>query len=258
MYYYIYDSFLEENKEYAKLLSKIETQVNNIGLTGERTRITSIKKIDQLVLEAADKGYDPIIIVGRDHTFSAAASALAKADKKTRLAFVPTEKNSIIAGLLGVNQENAIITLSRRLVKRVPLACANGHYFLANVLCNVTPEEKRGWWQRFVKKVVSTPFEPELVLDETFSIKAKATDVVIHPGFSINRLKIKLNLQHQKSKTQKSFMEKSIFWPNKVRINCKEPVPVTIDGRKISRTPLEVKLTSNAVNLIVGPQRRFP
>ncbi len=264
MYYYIYDSFLEEKKEHAHLLARVETQINNLGLSGERARVTSLKKIDQLVLEAAQKKYDPIVIVGRDQSFSAAASCLASHKQKTALAFVPIDKQSMLARMLGVTPDNAITILSRRIIKKVPLAKANGHYFLSRVHCRAhaqsNPQTKGlDWLQKIFKKPKPTFFTPRLIIDDDCVIKSRVSSLDIVPGFSINKLKVKLNLSSRRKswRAPTDITEQSIFWPTRADIRADQSLPVWIDGRQVSRTPLNVSLTKQEINLLVGPQRHF-
>lgn len=264
MYFYIYDSLVEENKEYAHLVARMETQINNLGLGGERAKVTSLKTIEQLVLEAAQKKCEPIVIVGRDRSFSEAASCLARHGKNITLAFVPLRKKSAIGNLLGVTRDNAITILSRRTIKKVMLARANGHYFLSRVSCRAEHSRQTTvgalFKKLFQKKVVSF-FVPRILIDDDCVIQSKINSLDVFPGFSINKLEIKLSRTTERrswiSRKNRDHREQSIFWPRRALINCQKPLPVWIDGRQISRTPLKVSLTTKQINLIVGPQRRF-
>ena len=58
MYYYVYDERALA-KESQRTLTKIETQINNLGLSGERGQVSALRSVEDLVKEAAKKELPP-------------------------------------------------------------------------------------------------------------------------------------------------------------------------------------------------------
>jgi len=106
MYYYIYDSFLN-NKKYDKLLSQIESKVTDLEIKNRIFKMSVLKSVAELVTDAIRKGAKTIVAVGNDSTVNLILNLIA--DKNIILGIIPIEnfslkKNqSMIAEFLGIS-----------------------------------------------------------------------------------------------------------------------------------------------------------
>ncbi len=253
MYYYVYDSFVAD-KEFRRVLQLIETETNNLGLTGERAQTSTLRKADELVKEAAERGYKPIVIVGDDGTLNAAINAVARNNFDVPLAYVPVKKDQPLAFLLGVTPESAIVSLSRRVVRELALAKANQNFFLASINCYSQPQASTRW---LPGKSVTDVFEPELLLDEHIRISAPVDRVLIEHKPDSGAFRVSLRNESRGLLRRTTFNEQGIFWAKHIEMKSKKPITCLLDGRAIIRAPLDIQLSDQHVSLIVGRTRRF-
>lgn len=259
MYYYVYDTFVAEPR-FERLLTRLETQANNLGLTGERGQVTSLRKVEDLVREAAQRGYAPIVIVGDDRTLNAAVNSMAKLGSSTPLAYVPVLPAQPIAELLGVTAEDSIVTLSRRIVRHMRLAYANEHCFIAQLTCTPTQDASpRKVWLQHVRRQPPL-FEPTVAIDGRMKISAPVHELIITHDPVEGRLRVTL------SRARSGFLksgfighaaapERSSFWGTNLEVRAATPIACHLDGRQVVRTPVVVASSDRTVRFVVGRQR---
>lgn len=253
MYYYVYDSFVA-GQRHERLLSRIETQANNLGLTGERGQVTSLRKVEDVVRDAAQRGYAPIVIVGDDRTFNAAANTMAKIKETAPLAYVPVVPHQPIAELLGVTAEEAIVTLSRRIVRPIRLAYANEHCFIGRLTCTPPPEtEAAASWLRKVRRDVQS-FEPTVTIDGKLKLTAVVHELIVEHDPAEGRLRLSM-VRKGTGLLRSKQGERSAFWGAKLSIQAQHPIACYLDGRQVVRTPVEVASSATTVQVVVGRQR---
>jgi diacylglycerol kinase family enzyme len=258
VYYYVYDSFLDR-KEFQRIIPRIETETNNLGLTGERGQVTTLRKTGDLVRDAADRGYKPIVVVGNDETLNAAVDALASLKNKTALAYIPVEANLPLALFLGVTPDNAVVALSRRVVREVPLARANNHFFMARAECRIAPEQgTRSRRLPWIKIQAATLFEPKVLIDNQLTITAPLDLLRVEHKPDRAMLRIAL-IRDERSwfKRDPKLVEQSVFWGSRVRIESKKPLLCSLDGRQLARAPIDITTTNQTATLVVGRSRHF-
>ena len=252
MYYYVYDSFAGD-KEFRRIIQTLETETNNLGLTGERGQASALRQADDLVKEAAERGYKPIVVIGDDGTLNAGINAIAKNNLTTPLAYVPLKKNQPLAFLLGLTPETAIVSLSRRVVREMALAQANQNFFLASINCFAGTAGSK----RLLGKNRGTVFEPQLLLDEHIKISAPVDRVLIEHKPDSGAFRVSLRHESKSFLRRATFEEQGIFWAKHITVSAKQPITCLLDGRAIIRAPLDIHLSDQSINLIVGRTRRF-
>src|SRR6056297_2768593 len=99
MYFYIYDSFLQE-KKYKRTISKIETRLATLDISGSKRRLTALKSVQEIVRSLSKNESPTIVVIGNDQTFCKAATAMAGTDSV--LGFIPVKKDSEMAKILGI------------------------------------------------------------------------------------------------------------------------------------------------------------
>lgn len=167
MYYYIFDSFLNSPK-YEKILDAISEKFVSLQITGEIGRVSSLKRIEDLVADALKKKCSTLVIIGNDETINKVINALIneciyqpslpnipqnELVNIPVLGIIPIGQQNLIASLLGISSETACQILSSRIIKTLDLGKANSSYFIH---------------QAEIKKEKETLFE----IDEKFKIKA--------------------------------------------------------------------------------------
>lgn len=132
MYVYVYDGFVTD-KKHEKLLSRVETRLTDLGISGRIERLTMFKNIGEIVADAALHGCETIVAVGDDGTVGRLIDVVGMHD----MAFgvIPIgEGPHTIASLLGVDEGvEACNILSRRVLHTVDLGRVNDHFFLSSV-----------------------------------------------------------------------------------------------------------------------------
>lgn len=258
MYAYVYDSFVTERKN-AKHLSRIETRLTDLGISGRIERLTMFKDVAEIVADAALQGCETIVAVGDDGTVGRLIDAVGGHD----MAFgvIPVgEGPHAIAGLLGVQDGvEACNILSRRVTQTVDLGRVNGHYFLSSVriprtraaiscngqysviptednevhVCNLAPMTATGEGDGPVSSprdgYLQTVFQPS-AKNGFFSKLFRAAEPLPPPTVVPVR---RLTVRHS------------------------QPVTVIRDGQRLSSSALDIEILPNRLKVITGKTRKF-
>jgi diacylglycerol kinase family enzyme len=132
MYTFVYDTFVSD-KRHERLLSRIETRLTDLGISGRIERLTMFKDLGEVVEDAIARGSETIVAVGNDITVGRLVTALA--DTTAALGIVPVgDGPHAIADMLGIEPDvEACNILSRRVLQTIDLGKINDHYFLSSV-----------------------------------------------------------------------------------------------------------------------------
>lgn len=255
MYFYLYDTFLKENK-YAGSLIKIENRLIDLGINGKIEKMNILKSTNEAINDAIQDGAKTIVAVGNDQTFARTLNIVAK-HKNITLGFIPIVAGNI-AKILGIpSREQACDILSARIIARIDLGKANSHYFFSaleipesndltiecNGRYNIKPSSPnvnisiRNFGLIFAKK--------DLAKTDVHNPGDGFLDVVFTPNKGGNIFK-------------KSKSRPSIFPIKKAAIkNIGEPISVKIDNETVLKTPLNVSVAAKKLKIIVGKERLF-
>lgn len=130
MYYYIYDSFLN-NKKYNNVLARIENRLTDLGINGKISRLSMLKNVKQVLNEEVKKGVETIVIVGDDKTIGQMINVVANLN--TIIGFIPIGKSEI-GNLLNIpSGETACDVLSARIIRKIDLGKINNYYFITSI-----------------------------------------------------------------------------------------------------------------------------
>ncbi|MBN1585285.1 hypothetical protein JW899_02855 [Candidatus Uhrbacteria bacterium] len=131
MYYFIYDSYLNDRK-YGRTMAAVETRLTDLGLSGRIGRLGAFTNARGLVRDEVRKGINTIVVVGNDETVAKVVSGIGEAE--VTLGIIPVGQPNGIARALGIPPaEEACDVLSRRVTQRVDLGSLNGQLFLSEV-----------------------------------------------------------------------------------------------------------------------------
>lgn len=135
MYYYLYDSFLNDNK-YQKILHRVENRITDLGITGKISRMSMLINPEKMVRDEIKKGVKTVIAVGNDSTLDRIISVAA--EEKVTAGIIPIGKNNDIAKTLGIPEGNlACDVISQRRVKKIDLIKVNNRYCLSNIAMEI-------------------------------------------------------------------------------------------------------------------------
>lgn len=257
MYYYVYDERALA-RESQRTTTKIETQINNLGLSGERGQVSALRGVEDLVRDAARKKYRPIIAVGEDATFNAALNVLAELKSDIPLGYIPIDNKQPMAQLLGVDPDNAVVSLSRRIIRTVPLARAGKAYFLSFVRCapaeTSETTQKKSFFERLFKKDKTT-MSAVVTLDKALKASVEAYSISVH--FSPQTQQLRLEVEGSGHAGNRRTHDRSVVWAKHLMIEGKPQLACLIDGRPVTRTPITVTVSDTRLPVIVGRGRAF-
>jgi len=261
MYYYIYDAFLT-HKKYDKLLNKIEGRLTDLGIKNKIIKFNLLKNFKDLIRDAIRSGAQNIVAVGNNTTLGQVVNQVVGFN--ITVGFIPIGDNNSFASYFGIPVgESACDTLSTRKTEMIDGGIINNQYFLSSI------------------ETVS----PNTVIrcDDSFSISTQspATKMGIynfHPlihFLSPNHQKIfdpqdgqleAVSWPEDKQKIidfknlfkEKRLEQESLFKAKKYSIENKIQVKnILVDGWKILKSPLEIKVRKQALKMIVGRDRKF-
>lgn len=240
MYYYIYDSFLND-KKYHGLLAKIENRLTDLGINGKINHLSFLKNIQQVLAEEIKRGVKTVVVVGSDKTLGQIINLIM--DLNVVIGYIPIH-SECIAGLLNIPQgEYACDVLSARIVKRIDLGKVSNYYFISAL-------ETGG------QKLT-------IECDGNYIISLTDKDNIINIG----------NLNYQRGifaspndeyldlfieNIEKKFLIKgkttlSHLTFKKIRLSAEKPMPILLmDEKKILKTPVEIKVQPKKLRMIVG------
>jgi hypothetical protein len=131
MYYYLYDTFLND-KKYEKVLDRIKTRLLDLDIQGKHERMSLLKSADDLLSTEIKRGAKTIIVVGNDKTFLKVVDIVAK--QEVTLGIIPLGEPNNIARALGLlpGDKSCEILAARKIVE-FDLGKANNIFFFSNI-----------------------------------------------------------------------------------------------------------------------------
>lgn len=258
MYYYIYDSFLNQ-KKYEKELLKIEMRLTDLEIKNKIVRLSLLKNIQELIEEGIKAGAETIVAVGNDSTVSQVANIVAH--YKTVFGIIPIGRPNEIAKFLGIPQGVAACNvLSARKIESIDMGKINGQYFISSV----EVREKNVVLECETFQITPLP-EVNLIGIYNFSLfKPRGKNkqkVSSHPQDGIFEAVIDSPVSLWNKIIpflEKEGKQKSIFPTKKIKIS--NPVKsslVTVDRERIFKTPVTIRAVKKKLKVIVGKERNF-
>ena len=244
MHVYIYDDYLNKSK-YNKTINRIEIRLTDLGLNGKIIRLGGIKNIKGTIQNEIKLGAKTIVAVGNNQTINKIIGAVIDTDiysdfqKKTILGIIPVGGDNSIAASFGIkNEEEACNILLARRVEKIDLGIVGQYYFLnqATIQSLGTILEIDDYSLEIIKKGEVSIIN--LLSDKNQSIKSNPHD---------GKLDIYIKTK-RKDQTYLSTKKLLITNPNS---------KLLVDGVIEMATPIEVGISKDRVNVIVGKDRMF-
>ncbi|OGF30953.1 hypothetical protein A2533_01475 [Candidatus Falkowbacteria bacterium RIFOXYD2_FULL_35_9] len=258
MYYYLYDSFLND-KKYEKVLDRIKTQLLDLDIQGKHERMSLLKNIDSSIDSEINKGIKTIIVVGNDKTFLKAVDVVARAG--ATLGIIPIGPDNLIAGNMGIPEaEMACEVIAARRIVKFDLGSVNNMYFFSNI--KITKSIDRISISHQGYKVIPKAVCSEVaVINCPYSVKGLKTKFInkVNPmdGQLDLVIRSKLEVKGLKKYFVKSNEQKvdSIIQGKMFEIKSFEYLPLMVDDYKVIKTPVTVKMSEKKINVIIGKTR---
>ncbi|HBV33483.1 TPA: hypothetical protein DIC39_02230 [Patescibacteria group bacterium] len=251
-YFYLYDTFTSE-RAHAGTLVRIENALTDLGIQGRVGRLTILKSAKDLIDSAIKDGADTVVAVGNDITISKAAAALAGKKPDVALGIIPVgDKEQSVARLLGIPiGVLACHVLSSRIIEAIDLGRVNNQYFIRSVAVSGTPEVECD--DRF-----------SLAFNRPHQIKICNLDL-----WELNGETKMSNPKNQLLETvltplpHKGFLgfgKKPEPGSQLVMESCRitspgNSLPVVVDGERVLKTPVTIKVANARLKVIVGKKR---
>lgn len=243
---YFIDSGISRAPKAEEKLVELEKSIVELGIAGSLIRLSPLKTIQDTLSSRNFQNIQTIVGVGGDELFFDLLDCVC--DKPLVLGMIafmpsPTLKHlGVPEGLDGCK------TIAHRITKSIDCGRINQKYFFSSVVI---------------------PFSYEANLDDRFNLSIDASEVVANGMFmravsidfnepaphQAERLKLEVIKKSKKmfrgeiSETQSSF----VF--SKLKISGSGEEPVTADGQKTFKPPLEIMAAPKSLKMIVGKNR---
>lgn len=244
MHVYIYDDYLSKSK-YNKTVNRVEIRLTDLALNGKIIRLNGIKNIKGAIQNEIRLGAKTIVAVGNNQTVNKIIGAIIEADiyddfqKNTLLGIIPIGNDNSIATSFGIkNESEACNILLARRIEKIDLGLVGEYYFLNEARINGAET-----------KICLDDYQIELqdkgeiriinlLSDRTNNISSNPHDGLLDVLIS-SRRKDQTLLRLEKFRVE-SAREK-----------------ILLDGVVEVKTPVEVGVVKNRINIIVGKDRSF-
>lgn len=287
MYYYIYDSFITERK-YRRRVAAVENSLTDLGIAGERERVTPIRPVQDLVKIGIEREVSTIVLVGNDYTFTKAlnaAAVLGLNPNKVVFGIIPFGEPNKISRMLGLGTDMAATReLAARKIDTLDIGQVNKRFFVASVEVGFEPEHKTR------KEVVQEKISSLVAARRIKKFKAQPVKVWLDTGYRVgsdlfnlsiiniaddSRVKGMTQLQDQRfvvcivpyteelhsksrlvaSRRYAELPNASIFRASHVRVEGPKSMKVATDGVLYDHPPLDVNVIPETLRVIVGKKR---
>ncbi|HPY08669.1 MAG: diacylglycerol kinase family protein [Patescibacteria group bacterium] len=244
MHVYIYDDYLNRGR-YNKTVNRMEIRLTDLGLNGKIIRLSGIKNIRGTIQNEIKLGAKTIVAVGNNQTVNKIIGAIIEADiygdfqKNTLLGIVPIGPDNSIASSFGIkNEEQACNILLARRIKKIDLGLIGSYYFL-----NEARIESLGTKINFADYSIEAQERGEIRIINLLSDRSNTIKSNPHDGL--------LDILIKTKKGGETLLRAKNFSLINERYN------LLLDGVVEVKTPNEVKVVSNRINVIVGKDRSF-
>lgn len=248
MYFYVFDSFLQD-KKYAAELIRIETRLAALGIQGRSEKITILKNIQEATRESIKRGATTIVAVGNDRTVVKLLPLAV--EHEVTLGIIPVGEPQLIATYLGLPRGAAACdNVSRRVIEHLDLGLANRQHFL---LESQLPPRAR---------VVCEGTYTVESLDPTGSVVVTNLAPATWPGRPTDG-RLELVIRPGAGGGQRSWFHRrapvmSVFPVRRARVEHQSgDPPVILDGQVMLKTPITLEVAPKKLSVIVGKDRRF-
>ena len=287
MYFYILDAGRErENKYLERIQGRLLNLLGEFHIEGEYYRVTSIRSVELLVEQAVNLEAKTIVAVGSDATLNKTINALLRKKTDLVVGFIPLDEGAALGKILGMSLEveQAVKTLSGRLIADLDLGQIGEHYFVSRVDLGPTPltAVKPGFLGlsgiRTLLKL--EPFPVQLSLEKSYTLTSEVLGVQIINCRDNENCKLKLGnptdglldilvlnklsgaqiVRHRReleSGCLDNVPGTTVMHAKRIEILGPRKLPLQIEGQVYTKAPAIVSVAKQKIKMIVGKGRQF-
>jgi diacylglycerol kinase family enzyme len=258
MYVYVYDGFVTD-KKHEKLLSRVETRLTDLGISGRIERLTMFKDIGEIVADAVEQGCETIVAVGNDETVGRLIDVIGMRDMAFGVIPIGDGPHSI-AGLMGIEDGvEACNILSRRVLHTVDLGRINDHYFLSSVMIPRTRAAMSCNGQYSVIPTEDNEVRICNLAPMTVTAGGEASISSPHDGFlqTVFQPSPSRGFFSRLFRAAEPLPSPTVVPVRTLTIRHKQPVTVMRDGQRLSSSILNIEVLPNRLKIITGKSRKF-
>lgn len=244
MHVYIYDDYLSKSK-YNKTVNRVEIRLTDLALNGKIIRLNGIKNIKGAIQNEIRLGAKTIVAVGNNQTVNKIIGAIIEADiyddfqKNTLLGIIPVGEDNSIAASFGIkNESEACNILLARRIEKIDLGLVGEYYFLNEARINGADT-----------KICLNDYQLELQDKGEIRIinllSDRANNIASNPHDGLLDVLISSRRKDQ-----------TLLRLDKFRVESARE-KILLDGVVEVKTPVEVGVVKNRINIIVGKDRSF-
>lgn len=244
MHVFFYDPILTQQK-YATLLAKMETKITDLGLGGKIVRLNLLHNLEKAITDEAKPG-QTLIFIGGDQLLNKALPILAKKD--ITVGHIPISGKQVLASALGIPDSiSACEILAARRIVRLDLALANNNAFLTELII------KSGHCSIDIGNQINLEITSENQIRLT-NLALDASEFPSEPDDQL--LELTIITKNKPSVFRKSTESISYFRDSEFIINADDTEAV-LDSANTVSLPIKVEVMPQAINFIVGKERKF-
>ena len=284
MYYYLIDPKRYDGRNFESLQTRLLSLIGEYQVSGETARVTSIRRIEDLVATALAHGCKTLVVVGGDQTL-VEVIPLCK-NKNITIAFIPLDSQSEVARIIGVDDlDQAVSTVAKRRVVNMDLAKINDRLFISSV--NFGFLEKQAQKPRAINLWALGGSKPQIMefdIDGNYRVKdaffagsiINSRDVSLCPtGYdksigspmdgvldlvlvsNTSRYDIWKNRKVLGGRCFEVLSGSTVIRAKKIKIEAPREVELYISGLLVASTPATIELVKEKLKMIVGRDRQF-
>jgi diacylglycerol kinase family enzyme len=282
VYYYIIDPQKTSQKNFERVQNQLYSCVSELRISGEMTRVTTLRSIAQLVEVALMREATTIVGVGHDSTIQDIVNAVG--EKDVAVGYVPVE-DSELARILGIpDVESACRSLAHRRVEVLDLGMIQGGYFFTKVSMGASLESLQATsmfdFSKFTQAANLRPVPVKMEIDGQFSAQFEVAigaifnsraarpdeskianptdgvlDILLLPGLK------SFDAWKYRNELALGLLEKipgcAVVHGKRITITAPEGLPFFVGERTIAKVPAVIEAIPAKIKMIVGKDRMF-
>jgi len=278
MYYYIFDSFLN-NPQYEKQVQDINASLNELTVQGERARVSPVRRLPDIMRDAFSKKIETIVMIGNETSLAAAVPFALHYN--FILGYFPIDPEDALGKQLGVDTpQNAGRALAARRIEQIYPLSVNNEYFLTRIDAQIS-SAKRGFFSFLRGGGEAAPVK--ILFDENFFVSGDFEELTIFntpsessnplvsskrisPSDRVFEVAFKARLPKFRTMKERTGIDRNVYKDmspynllkaSKIEIVEPHGLNFVYGSSVISKAPCVVTAAEQKLKLIVGRNREF-
>jgi diacylglycerol kinase family enzyme len=281
MYHYIIDPQKIDQRSFERVQNQLYSCLSQLRISGEITRVTTLRSVAQLVESAISRGATTVVAVGHDSTVQEIVNAVGERD--VTIGYVPL-RDSELSRILGLTDVvNSCHSLAHRRVESLDLGQIQSNYFLTKVGLGVKLDALQPSsvfdFSKFnqasslsavpIKMEIDGQFsaEFEVVIGAIFNSRAARgegkvanptdglLDVLLLPRLT------SMNAWRYRNELGSGCLEKipgcAVMHGKRITVSAPDGLPFYVGDKTLAKAPAIVEALPKRIRMIIGKDRTF-